>query len=97
MGYPACFESQNQFDGWKLSARLAREMASICTDCTKEYQAKMLDERRCNTEKWSKIAFYSRQENTLEQALTFIDPCLPRKPKKSRATGKNLKPRQDQL
>jgi hypothetical protein len=79
MGYPACFQSQDQYDGWKALARLAREMASICTDCSTEYRDRMLEERRCFASKWSKIVYKSTQELTLETALAHIPPINPKK------------------
>lgn len=48
--YPACFEGQQQFDGWRDSARRVREESNQCDDCTAEYAARMRDEGRCDRE-----------------------------------------------
>ena len=50
MTYPACFTSQQAFDEWTALAKIAREEASPCSDCTRRYRAKMQDEGRCDRE-----------------------------------------------
>lgn len=89
MGFPACFNTQKQYDEWKSLARLSRELVTICTDCTKDYRDQMLEQRRCIADKWSKIAFHSRQERTLEAALSFIDVRIVKRTKNAGTTTKN--------
>jgi hypothetical protein len=47
--FPKCFESEKQFQGWVSYARQAKPARahSWCEDCTPEYQAKMITEKRC--------------------------------------------------
>ena len=47
MSYPPCFESQSQFNRWNHYARITKPRYHICTDCSKEYQQKMILENRC--------------------------------------------------
>jgi hypothetical protein len=46
---PLCFSSRQQFIMWMKSARITGGIFDngICTDCTHEYQAKMIAEKRC--------------------------------------------------
>lgn len=46
---PLCFTSQQQFKMWMQSARITGGIYEngICTDCTAEYQAKMIAAKRC--------------------------------------------------
>ena len=44
---PACFPSQSDYQAWRDPARIAREPATICDDCTPAYRAQMMAERRC--------------------------------------------------
>lgn len=44
---PSCFESEDQFLSWTRHMRLANQPVSICNDCTPEYQAEMVEARRC--------------------------------------------------
>jgi hypothetical protein len=54
---PLCFQSREQFDNWKEFARIAKDTASICEDCTLEYKHKMKEVNRC------KQAFWTLPEN----------------------------------
>jgi hypothetical protein len=45
--YPICFKSPKQFREWAYLAMQAREEATPCGDCTKDYQERMLRECRC--------------------------------------------------
>ena len=47
--YPKCFQDSKQFQGWVSYARQAHPAPahSYCEDCTPEYQAKMIMEKRC--------------------------------------------------
>ena len=45
--YPRCFNSNEEFKAWVQAARGSSPRAGFCTDCTKEYQAQMKKERRC--------------------------------------------------
>lgn len=61
--YPDCFESEYQFNLWKGEAYRAKEQATICEDCTKEYKAKMMSQGRCH-EAWTRensIVYKSRE------------------------------------
>lgn len=46
---PACFDSKHQFIKWREAAVASREPmhAGICTDCTVDYQQKMMRAGRC--------------------------------------------------
>ena len=46
---PKCFSDEKQFTGWVTYARQAPPAPahSWCEDCTPEYQAKMIMEKRC--------------------------------------------------
>lgn len=48
MTFPACFTSQRHIDEWTSLAKIAKEEASPCSDCTKRYKAQMLEEGRCD-------------------------------------------------
>jgi len=75
MGYPKCFPSQGEFDTW---VRLSENdggldpRISFCDVCTVKYQAKMIEEARCenpelvideekedivNGERWNQTSF----------------------------------------
>lgn len=49
--YPLCFTSQAQFDSWKAIARSkvgrCNGRNEYCSDCTPEYQRRMILEFRC--------------------------------------------------
>jgi hypothetical protein len=46
--YPKCFDSQEQYILWRQAARQSSPGQShICTDCTPEYQKKMVSDKRC--------------------------------------------------
>lgn len=89
MGFPACFNTQKQFDEWKSLARISRENVTICSDCTKEYKDQMIAESKCVSRKWSKISFNKREERTLEAALSFINVRIVKRAKNAGATTKN--------
>jgi hypothetical protein len=60
MSYPACFETQEQFDQWNKAADNvyhygARARPSYCTDCTPDYSKRMQREGRCE---YPDIKFY---------------------------------------
>lgn len=52
--HPKCFESRKQYSEWLDLARVVKEQASICDDCTKSHKAKMMEQKRCQT-KWETI------------------------------------------
>lgn len=98
MGYPACFESSEQYSGWTSLARLSREVVSICSDCSPEYREKMTDQKRCVQQKWSKILF-NRRGDSLEKALPNIPvttekKAIVRKPMQAGEMGSGRTPRQ---
>ena len=45
---PRCFQSQQQFDEWRQLARMAREQASPCSDCTAAHEARMRTAGLCD-------------------------------------------------
>ena len=47
--FPKCFENDKQFTGWVTYARQAKPAPahSFCEDCTPDFQAKMIREKRC--------------------------------------------------
>ena len=46
--YPFCFESPAQYARWEqVSRRAPPGASSYCTDCTPEYQLKMIRQARC--------------------------------------------------
>lgn len=45
---PACFDSRAQYEGWRKFALIAKEVVSICSDCTPEYRARMHEAGRCH-------------------------------------------------
>jgi hypothetical protein len=49
-GTPKCFHNHQQFVIWMAAARNTGGCfeASYCTDCTPEYKARMLAEKRCD-------------------------------------------------
>lgn len=62
---PACFDSVRQWVEWK-----ALELASFrglrfgpCTDCTRPYQARMIDEGRC-ARPWLDLSFVVMRSDT---------------------------------
>lgn len=46
--YPLCFAKQEDYDHWRKLAQDAHDHVSPCTDCTKPYRAKMLEQGRCD-------------------------------------------------
>ena len=63
MSYPACFESQEQYDQWINADNVARRSGGdyrgnntlICADCTPSYAASMRLQGRCEH---TEIRFY---------------------------------------
>lgn len=47
MTFPACFNSQQEFDIWLAFRRISGEKCSYCDDCTAEYHDRMTMEHRC--------------------------------------------------
>jgi len=61
MTYPACFESQRQYDDWCAAAKSVYHyekgrMTPICTDCTPDYARSMQEAGRCQHE--HEVKFY---------------------------------------
>ena len=48
MKKPACFDTQKQYDDWLVLARNAREQASPCSDCSRQYKHAMTKAGRCD-------------------------------------------------
>jgi len=46
--FPACYDSQEDYEAWLRSAKSAGYKCSPCTDCAPEYQQLMLCENRCD-------------------------------------------------
>lgn len=44
---PLCFQSKKQYRDWVDLSLLGKPQWWICTDCTPEYQRKMISEQRC--------------------------------------------------
>ena len=46
---PKCFDTAKQFTGWVAAARMSKPIPahSYCEDCTPDFQAKMIREKRC--------------------------------------------------
>lgn len=61
MTFPACYDSQAEFDAWKAFAELAREWSSPCADCTKPHEEAMKGKGRC-AKKVVKVAFCHTQK-----------------------------------
>ena len=74
--YPDCFESEYQFNLWQGEAYRAKEQASICEDCTKEYKVKMLSQGRCHEEWTRKYGIYRYKEVTNEVLQVFQSPRI---------------------
>ena len=53
--FPRCFNSKEEFKAWVQAARGSSPRAGFCTDCTKEYQARMVKEGRCQ---YPEVEFY---------------------------------------
>lgn len=49
VGYPACFNSMQQYTGWQHYARVTKDtrLDGYCADCTPEYQREMKKATRC--------------------------------------------------
>ena len=54
--YPQCFDSKEQFKSWAEAARGSSPRAGFCTDCTEDYQAKMVKQSRCQ---YPQVKFYN--------------------------------------
>lgn len=68
--FPACFKSQVDYDDWKKLARLAREDASPCTDCTLIYKTRMLYQGRCNAKQVrSEFAYNPKKTMAIQEAV----------------------------
>ena len=52
MKYPPCFDSLEQYKGWMEANSLVKSdsetRSNYCNDCLPEYQARMVNEARCN-------------------------------------------------
>lgn len=46
-GVPKCANSPEEYSNWTAANRLSRSYFGFCTDCTQEYQTKMIMEKRC--------------------------------------------------
>jgi len=56
---PRCFAVE-EFVEWKMLAKLAGEMSTICDDCTMEYRNKMIRAGTCRKESWETLKFGKR-------------------------------------
>ena len=50
--YPKCFDSREEWEGWKQSARTCGEPCNICHDCTHAYRYEMEQVGRCDRKAW---------------------------------------------
>jgi hypothetical protein len=64
MEYPKCFDSQADFAYWQVFAQRAKEIASPCADCSKDYKTQMKLQYRCN-ERQVKQQFTNRKSKTI--------------------------------
>jgi hypothetical protein len=55
MQYPKCFDSQADFANWQIFAHRAKETASPCTDCSRDYKKKMKLQYRCQERQVKKL------------------------------------------
>lgn len=46
-GYPACFESEEDYKVWEASAGKTRQTNGYCWDCTLAHKAAMMAQGRC--------------------------------------------------
>lgn len=69
---PACFDTQDQYDQWKVLARLALSGSryGACVDCTPEFQQRMIRQKRCEnpTVEFRNVCV-KQSENTVAQEL----------------------------
>ena len=61
---PDCYNTQADYDGWADLVRESREAASPCTDCPKEYQTRMLRQKRCDEKTVRKVFLIRRSAQT---------------------------------
>ena len=64
--FPACFSSREQFDGWKVIARMSHPHSGICTDCSPEHKFEMERQNRCM---YPQVVFKVNKEGDLEGYL----------------------------
>lgn len=69
--FPKCFDSKKQFNDWQqamLQAKTTLYNCWVCTDCTPQYQKKMIDAKRCEN---PHVKFKKEYEN--KSTGTFRD------------------------
>lgn len=60
-GTPGCFDSHAEFKRWLAAQKFRGERASICDDCTSEYEASMTGAQRCDKAAWAAVVFAGRK------------------------------------
>ena len=86
---PDCFDSEHQFNLWKGEAYRAKEQASICEDCTKEYKAKMVSQGRCH-EAWTREhGMFYREKEISDEVLQVFQGTRIRSDYKSHGSAGN--------
>ena len=50
ISHPTCFNSSDEYRGWRESARQSREHCTPCDDCTANYMSLMKAADRCKSE-----------------------------------------------
>lgn len=60
-GKPGCFDSHAEFKSWLAAQKSHGKRASICDDCTQEYEASMTGAQRCDKERWEAVVFAGRK------------------------------------
>ena len=60
--YPKCFDSLEEWEGWKQSARACGEPCNICHDCTNAYRYTMEQAGRCDSKTWWGFAPKQRRQ-----------------------------------
>jgi len=48
--YPPCFPTKDVYRDWMRLARIAKEVACVCDDCSSEYERQMKSTDRCQKE-----------------------------------------------
>lgn len=66
--YPPCFDSEEQWREYRISACAAKERCTICADCTHKYQAEMIKQSRCDRVRGINWMAYTPKERKKEAA-----------------------------
>lgn len=80
--YPACFSNEKQYKDWRaLALKSTLKSMNICTDCSPEYQSKMVGAMRCQSPDANVVLLQLREmdadmhQDVIKAKLeTFNDP-----------------------